>query len=187
MEMRGGTYMDAATVAKWFINQLHPEPLKLQKLLYLAQGYSFAFRDRELFSEDMEAWVHGPVVPSVYKEYSSFKHNSIDINYEIPKLNDDILDVLNYVKDNFSKYDSKFLEEMTHNQEPWLHSRDGLDPDERSDKTISKEVILDYFISEIFQPNDEEWEVKTNSFDELVSNKLKEAEIEISNTKKKIF
>ena len=30
---------DALTIAKWIINKIHPEPLKLQKLLYLAQGY----------------------------------------------------------------------------------------------------------------------------------------------------
>ena len=29
----------ALDIAKWFINELHPEPLKLQKLLCLAQGF----------------------------------------------------------------------------------------------------------------------------------------------------
>lgn len=52
----------AIDIAKWFINEIHPEPLKLQKLLYLAQGYSYAFYDEPLFADDMEAWVHGPVV-----------------------------------------------------------------------------------------------------------------------------
>ena len=47
---------------------------------------------------------------------------------------------------------------MTHNQEPWLLSREGLDPDERCDKTIPKDVIADYFTSYIFQPDDEEWD-----------------------------
>ena len=41
--------LSALDVSKWFINELHPEPLKLQKLLYLAQGFSFAFHDKELF------------------------------------------------------------------------------------------------------------------------------------------
>ena len=36
---------DVLVIAKWLINKLHPEPLKLQKLLYLAQGYSYAFYD----------------------------------------------------------------------------------------------------------------------------------------------
>ena len=41
--------------AKWFINEIHPEPLKLQKLLYFAQGFSFVFNDEALFNDEMEA------------------------------------------------------------------------------------------------------------------------------------
>ena len=33
---------------------------------------------------------------------------------------------------------------MTHHQEPWILSREGLDPDERSDKTIAKQNIANY-------------------------------------------
>lgn len=149
---------NAETIAKWFINELHPEPLKLQKLLYLAQGFSYAFYDCELFSDDIEAWVHGPVVPSIYHKYKDFKYSPIEINYELDEFDEETLNLLNYVKQNFSKYDSKFLEELTHNQEPWLLSRDGLDPDERSDKTISKHAIANYFINYIHQPKPEEWD-----------------------------
>ena len=46
-----------------------------------------------------------------------------------------------------------YLEELSHNQDPWIYSREGLDPDERSDKTISKESISNYFINDIFQPD----------------------------------
>ena len=148
----------ASDIAKWFINEIHPEPLKLQKLLYLAQGYSYAFYDEPSFEEDMEAWVHGPVVTSVYHEYKDYKFNPIPISYELIKFDEQALSVLNYVKNKFAKYDGKFLEEMTHNQEPWILSREGLDPDERSDKTISKQNIANYFISDLLQPEDEEWD-----------------------------
>lgn len=148
----------AMIIAKWFINELHPEPLKLQKLLYLSQGFSYAFNDSALFFEEIEAWVHGPVIPSVYHEYKKYGYNPIITNYTLPTIDKNALDVLNYVKDNFSKYDSKYLEEMTHKQEPWILSREGLDPDERSDKTISKQSIANYFISYVLQPDDEEWD-----------------------------
>lgn len=42
------------------------DQLKLQKLLYLAQGISLAVRDEPLFSDKIEAWRYGPVVRSVY-------------------------------------------------------------------------------------------------------------------------
>lgn len=153
-----GMIYDASTVAKWIINKIHPEPLKLQKLLYLAQGYSYAFYDRPLFYDELEGWVHGPVVREVYNQFSSYQYNCIDISFEMNDLDDDAKDVLNYVIDNFSRYDAKYLEKLSHEQEPWILSRGGLDPDERSDKTISKESIANYFINEIFQPEWEEWE-----------------------------
>ena len=153
-----GKVYDALTIAKWIINKIHPEPLKLQKLLYLAQGYSYAFHDRPLFNEELEGWVHGPVVRDVYYLFKNYQYNSIDINYEIDELDEEALDVLNYVIDNFSKYDSKFLEKLSHEQDPWILSRNGLDPDERSDKTITKESIANYFINEVFQPEMEEWD-----------------------------
>ena len=149
---------DALTIAKWIINKIHPEPLKLQKLLYLAQGYSYAFHDRPLFHDELEGWVHGPVVRSVYNIFSSYQYNCIDINYAIEELDDEAKDVLNYVIANFSKYDAKYLENLSHEQDPWKMSRDGLDPDERSDKTITKESISNYFINEVFQPELEEWD-----------------------------
>ena len=84
----------------------------MQKLLYLAQGYSYAFYDRTLFLDELEGWVHGPVVRDVYNMFKSFQYNYIDITYEIEKLDNEAEDVLNYVVDNFSKYDSKYLEKV---------------------------------------------------------------------------
>ena len=153
-----GKVYDALIIAKWIINKIHPEPLKLQKLLYLAQGYSYAFHDRPLFYDELEGWVHGPVVRDVYYIFKSYQYNCIDINFEIDELDEDALAVLNYVIDNFSKYDAKYLEKLSHEQEPWILSRNGLDPDEKSDKTISKESIANYFINEVFQPEMEEWD-----------------------------
>ena len=153
-----GIIYDALTIAKWIINKIHPEPLKLQKLLYLAQGYSYAFYDRPLFNDELEAWVHGPVVRKVYNIFKNYQHNSIDTNFEIEELDDEAKDVLNYVINHFAKYDAKYLEKLSHEQEPWILSREGLDPDERNDKTIAKETIANYFINEVFQPEGEEWE-----------------------------
>ena len=158
----------ALTVAKWFLwyndKILEEEDadlisnLKLQKLLYLAQGYSYAFYDRPLFKDDLEGWVHGPVVRNVYDIFKNYQYNSIDTNFEVEELDDEAKDIINYVIKNFGKYDAKYLEKISHEQEPWILSRRGLDPDERSDKTISKESIANYFINEIFQPEMEAWD-----------------------------
>ena len=137
-----GIIYDALTIAKWIINKIHPEPLKLQKL----------------FKDDLEGWVHGPVVRNVYDIFKNYQYNSIDTNFEVEELDDEAKDIINYVIKNFGKYDAKYLEKISHEQEPWILSRRGLDPDERSDKTISKESIANYFINEIFQPEMEAWD-----------------------------
>lgn len=149
---------DAEIIAKWIINKIHPEPLKLQKLLYLAQGYSYAFYDRPLFHDELEGWVHGPVVRDVYNMFREYQYNCIDISFNIEELDKEAEEILEYIIKRFGKYDSKYLEKLSHGQEPWILSRQGLDPDERSDKTISKESIANYFINEIFQPEAEEWD-----------------------------
>ena len=124
-------------IAKWFINETTPDPLKLQKLLYLAQGISYCINDCELFDE----------------------YNPIDIKFEIPKFSQETYRVLEYVRDNYAKYDSKYLEKLTHSQDPWIYARTGLDPDERNDKVIPKTIISDYFTSVMFQPDESEWTI----------------------------
>jgi len=44
-------------------------PLKLQKLLYYAQGYAPAALGRPLFDELIKAWEPGPVCISIYRRF----------------------------------------------------------------------------------------------------------------------
>lgn len=47
--------------------------MKLQKLLYLAQGIHLALKsDTPLFDDVIEAWKYGPVVPSVYHKFKIY-------------------------------------------------------------------------------------------------------------------
>lgn len=43
--------------------------MKLQKLLYFAQGHSLALRSKRLMDEFPEAWEYGPVYPTLWKEF----------------------------------------------------------------------------------------------------------------------
>lgn len=51
--------------------------LRLNKLLYFAQGYSLAKHGVPLFDSRIEAWGKGPVVPEVYHHYKGFGQNMI--------------------------------------------------------------------------------------------------------------
>lgn len=46
--------------------------MKLNKLLYFAQGYYLKKYGRPLFDNAIEAWEHGPVVPEVYSAYKKY-------------------------------------------------------------------------------------------------------------------
>src|SRR5579859_7908067 len=60
--------------------QDHGDPisnLKLQKLLYYSQAWHLALYDKPLFEEDLEAWVHGPAVMSVYGSFKDWSWKPI--------------------------------------------------------------------------------------------------------------
>ena len=52
--------------------------MKLQKMLYYQQGFHLAYFGTPLFEEDIEAWMYGPVVPSVYEKYKGFGQQGIE-------------------------------------------------------------------------------------------------------------
>ena len=53
--------------------QMTVSPLKLQKLLYYAQAWSMVFfgRQRQLFADVPQAWVNGPVYPTIYNMWKN--------------------------------------------------------------------------------------------------------------------
>jgi uncharacterized phage-associated protein len=80
----------AGRVADYFINFSHEvgDPisnLKLQKLLYYAQAWHLALYDSSLFPERIQAWVHGPAVPPVYRRFKEWAWKPISDNPQSPK------------------------------------------------------------------------------------------------------
>ena len=81
VDYMGGTYvwtgLSSKTVANYFIEMgrrdgIPIDPLKLQKLVYLAHGWSLIFLKRPLIREEIQAWRYGPVVASLYDEFRRF-------------------------------------------------------------------------------------------------------------------
>ena len=80
--------------------------LNLQKLLYYAQGFHLAIHERPLFSEPIEAWMHGPVVPETYHLYS--QHGAMPIPYpedfEPSAIDEDTRELLDEVYDVYGQF-----------------------------------------------------------------------------------
>jgi uncharacterized phage-associated protein len=113
-------------VAKYFLSQADEDAgdlisnLKLQKLLYYAQGFHLALYNEPLFPESVEAWIHGPVVPEVYHEYKNFASSAIpipeDIDFSI--YDKETVDLLDEVYSVYGQFSAWKLRNMTHNEEP---------------------------------------------------------------------
>lgn len=88
-------------------------PLKLQKLLYLAQKTHIDMNKEMLFLEKTDMWAHGPVVLDVYHKYKSYGYFSIPSKPFDHKthLTDKELQSIRYVWEEYGALDGKFLEE----------------------------------------------------------------------------
>lgn len=121
----------ASDVAKWFLSHnrvaMDEEAaeyitnLKLQKLLYYAQGCFLAITGSPLFDDPILAWKHGPVVRSVYDEY---KHNGSDgikfeDDFDVRQFTKQENSILTQVYNEFGQYSAWKLRNMTHNEAPW--------------------------------------------------------------------
>ncbi len=74
----------AEHVARYFLwlaaNEPEEEPvthMRLQKLLYYAQGWALASRGEGLFAGEIQAWRHGPVTPGVYATFKKYGGGTI--------------------------------------------------------------------------------------------------------------
>lgn len=74
----------ALDVARYIVNKCIDDNLpisniQLQKILYCIQRECLQIYGREMFSDEIEAWQFGPVVPEVYYRYCRFGANLIRI------------------------------------------------------------------------------------------------------------
>lgn len=122
----------AQDVAKYFLGKLLLDDqgdtisnMKLQKLLYYAQGFHLAIYNRPLFAERIERWMHGPVVPDVYHVYKQYVSEPIPVPDEIPEFDQETSGFLDEVYDVFGQYTAYALRNMTHSEPPWVDAKDG--------------------------------------------------------------
>jgi uncharacterized phage-associated protein len=77
--------MSPSIVANFFLKKGKQEDIpisvmKLLKLAYIAHGWALALLDNEegfFGTETVEAWRHGPVIPSLYHEFKHYQNSPI--------------------------------------------------------------------------------------------------------------
>lgn len=138
-------------VARYLLNKaVEVTPLALQKLLYFAQAFFHALYQEELFTDDCQAWAHGPVYPDIYFRYKDFGYNPIE--KPLPESEGDFselttreLSFLDAIVDVFGVYSGQMLSKITHNEQPWIEARGNLLPSDRSVTVINRETVNRYF------------------------------------------
>jgi uncharacterized phage-associated protein len=151
-----GKLLTAREIADYLIWLAHEHGsfisnLKLQKLLYYAQAWHLAVFNRPLFADQLEAWVHGPVVPSIYRRYKSYGFRNIDEPVEAPALPEGTVRFLRELAEGYLGIDAYALELMTHKEDPWLKARGDLPPNRASKAKIAERDMLSYFKDRIRQ------------------------------------
>lgn len=120
--------------------------LKLQKILYYAQGWHLGLYGEPLFDDRIEAWVHGPVVPSVYRQFKDFAHRPIDLpdaKWEAVPV--DLREHIADVWQAYGRLTAYDLERLSHEERPWLVARGGIAADEVSRAEVSRDEMLAFF------------------------------------------
>lgn len=127
-------------------------PLALQKLLYFSEGVNYALNNKQLITDKLEAWQHGPVYPIIYRKYKHFGYKPIDDGIAcfqgctVSLLSEDELKAIDLVIETFGLYSPKVLEKITHDQNPWKEKRIGYREDEAGNESIEEKAIKAYFI-----------------------------------------
>lgn len=117
--------------------------LKLQKLLYYAQGYHLAVHGEPLFDDPIEAWQHGPVVPSVYHEFKEYGGSSLPcpVDFERDLYQDDVQQLLDETYAVYGQFSAWKLRDMTHDESPWRETP--------ANNVISHELMRRFFLTQV--------------------------------------
>ncbi len=119
--------------------------LKLQKLVYYAQGFSLALYDKPLFKARIEAWSHGPVIRALYDRYKVLGAGPIPRpeTVDFSKFDNDTKALLNEVYEQYGQFSAWKLREMSHEEETWIKGNN------RASKIIKEDDLKQFFLTQV--------------------------------------
>jgi uncharacterized phage-associated protein len=134
-------------VANYILNKQGPmTAMKLQKLVYYAQAWSLVWDERPLFTERIEAWANGPVVPALFEAHrGSFQVNANTIPGKPETLDNIAIETIDAVLKYYGDKTSQWLSELTHSENPWKDARQGIPPGVRANQEITLASIHEYY------------------------------------------
>ncbi len=148
----------AERVAQWFLNKASMSNKKLQKLCYYAYCWHIVFfNDLEnikdncetiisvLFDEKFQAWIHGPVLPTLYNKFKRYGWLDIPQESTCPVFPSELEMLLQRVMEAYGSFSADDLERLSHTEEPWIKARKDIPMGAVCTNEISPNDILAYF------------------------------------------
>lgn len=119
---------------------------KLHRFLYYCQSWSLVWDDVPLFSEKIEAWLSGPIIPVLwfFKEgeyYLARKDFPADCLEPSEEQKETIDAILKY----YGNKSSQWLSELARAEEPWKEARKGIPLNERGSSEILLTNMAEYY------------------------------------------
>lgn len=115
-------------IAKGQLDHVSTTHLKIQKLIYYAQGFVIACTGLKLFNDVIQAWEYGPVCPRLYQELKKFSSCNLHLLQPEMAIKEfsptNVVDILCEIWRVFGKYDGWELVEFTHQEKPWMDIMD---------------------------------------------------------------
>jgi uncharacterized phage-associated protein len=151
-----------AFLTRAFRDRRKIDPMKMQKLCYLAHGYCLAQLDRPLLDERFEAWKFGPVLPSLYHLLKGYRWYTIqehlkDYDYETRRYVDApiptdaaVNEIIDFVWDEYGEMHAVDLSDWTHEKNgPWDQVIKS-EPEFVRNMIIPNDMIAEYFIRNMY-------------------------------------
>ena len=117
----------ALDVANYFLHKAAEEDqellsnLKLQKLVYYAQGLHLTLHGIPIFGDQIKAWDYGPVVPKLYARFKVHGAGGIPVDptFDPPTIKGKVRAFLDEVYSVFAQFSALRLMEFTHTDQCW--------------------------------------------------------------------
>jgi len=123
--------------------------MKLQKLVYHSQAWHLVWDEQALFSEEIQAWANGPVVPDLYRRHrGTFRVSTpAEIGGDPKALTPPERETVDAVLGFYGDKSAHWLSELTHRERPWSEARTkaGLAENERGDVVIEHAAMFEYY------------------------------------------
>ena len=118
--------------------------MKLQRILYYAQAWSLVWDKAPLFSERIEAWANGPVIPDLYARHrgqAMVRHWDGDPTALSPLQRETVEAVLRF----YGRHSLQWLTDLTRREQPWETARRGMPIGVRGTRVIPLTALAAYY------------------------------------------